>query len=170
MGLVTENRDKNGILAPLSVRDNIALPFLEKTEKNGLIDGAAIKTLVTRAIQDTSTKASSPDQEVRSLSGGNKQKICFSRWLDPDLEFLILLEPPRGIDVHAKADIYHIIEDMAERGVGYFQFTYQQGQRCSAAYAFIAPLENDPKLTLKLEAGVQKNIIENERTVGVVYK
>jgi choline dehydrogenase-like flavoprotein len=58
----------------------------------------------------------------------------------------------------------------SQRGVGYFQFTYHQGQRCSAAYAFIAPLENDPKLTLKLEASVQKIIIENGRAVGVVYK
>ncbi len=125
MGLVTENRDKNGILAPLSVRDNIALPFLEKSEKNGLIDGAAIEALVTRAIADTSTKTSSPDQEVRFLSGGNKQKICFSRWLDPDLEFLILLEPTRGIDVHAKADIYGIIEGLAERGVGILLLSYE---------------------------------------------
>lgn len=125
MGLVTENRDKNGILAALSVRDNIALPFLEKSRKNGLIDGAAIETLVTRAIEDTSTKTSSPDQEIRFLSGGNKQKICFSRWLDPDLEFLILLEPTRGIDVHAKADIYRIIEDMAERGVGILVLSYE---------------------------------------------
>ena len=57
-----------------------------------------------------------------------------------------------------------------QRGVGYFQFTYEQGQRCSAAYAFIAPIENDPNLTLKLEAKVQKIIIENGLAVGVVYK
>lgn len=118
MGLVTENRDKNGILAPLSVRDNIALPFLEKTVRSGLIDGGRIDDMVSAAIAATSTKVSSPDQEIRFLSGGNKQKICFSRWLDADLELLILLKPMRGIDVHAKADISRIIEDIAERGVG----------------------------------------------------
>ncbi|MCT8161721.1 sugar ABC transporter ATP-binding protein [Pseudoruegeria sp. SHC-113] len=125
MGLVTENRDKNGILAPLSVRDNIALPFLEKSVKGGVIDAAAVETLVEKAIRDTSTKTSSPDQEIRFLSGGNKQKICFSRWLDPDLELLILLEPTRGIDVHAKADIYRIIEDLAARGVGILVLSYE---------------------------------------------
>ncbi|MCW1950107.1 MAG: sugar ABC transporter ATP-binding protein [Octadecabacter sp.] len=125
MGLVTENRDKNGILPQLSVRDNIALPYLEKSVRGGIIDGRRIENLVNKAIADTSTKTSSPNQEIRFLSGGNKQKICFSRWLDPDLEFLILLEPTRGIDVHAKADIYRIIEDLAERGVGILILSYE---------------------------------------------
>lgn len=125
MGLVTENRDKNGILGPLSVRDNIALPFLEKSVKGGLIDAGSINALVDDAIQQTSTKTSSPDQEIRFLSGGNKQKICFSRWLDDDIELLILLEPTRGIDVHAKADIYRIIEGLAERGVGILILSYE---------------------------------------------
>ena len=125
MGLVTENRDKNGILAPLSVRDNIALPFLEKSVRGGLIDAGSINTLVDSAIRQTSTKTSSPEQEIRFLSGGNKQKICFSRWLDDDLELLMLLEPTRGIDVHAKADIYRIIEGLAERGVGILIVSYE---------------------------------------------
>ncbi|MGB5557061.1 MAG: sugar ABC transporter ATP-binding protein [Paracoccaceae bacterium] len=125
MGLVTENRDKNGILAPLSVRDNIALPFLEKARRGGLIDARRVDEVVARAIRDTSTKTESPSQEIRFLSGGNKQKICFSRWLDDDLELLILLEPTRGIDVHAKADIYRIIEDLATRGVGILILSYE---------------------------------------------
>ncbi len=57
-----------------------------------------------------------------------------------------------------------------QRGVGYFQFTYRQGQRSSAAYAFIAPLLDNPNLTLRLQAQVQKIIIEGGRAVGVVYK
>ena len=125
MGMVTENRDKNGIMAALSVRDNIALPFLEKATRAGLINANQIGTLVDKAIRETSTKTSSPDQEIRFLSGGNKQKICFSRWLDDDLELLILLEPTRGIDVHAKADIYRIIEDLATRGVGVLILSYE---------------------------------------------
>ena len=125
MGLVTENRDKNGILPPLSVRDNIALPFLEKFVRGVVIDGAGVGKAVQKAIRDTSTKTSSPDQEIRFLSGGNKQKVCFSRWLDEDLEMLVLLEPTRGIDVHAKADIYRIIEKLAERGLGILILSYE---------------------------------------------
>lgn len=125
MGLVTENRDKNGIMAPLSVRDNIALPFLEKATRGGLIDAQKVDAVVAKAIRDTSTKTASAAQEIRFLSGGNKQKICFSRWLDDDLDLLILLEPTRGIDVHAKADIYRIIETLAARGVGILILSYE---------------------------------------------
>ncbi len=125
MGLVTENRDKNGILAPLSVRDNIALPFLEKRVRGGLVDARAVDAVVASAIRRTSIKTPSPDQEIRFLSGGNKQKICFSRWLDDDMELLILLEPTRGIDVHAKADIYRIVEGLAGRGVGILILSYE---------------------------------------------
>ncbi|MDG4674942.1 sugar ABC transporter ATP-binding protein [Shinella sp. 838] len=125
MGLVTENRDRNGILPILSVRDNIALPFLEKCARLGLINASGVESLVNRAIRETSTKTASPDQEIRFLSGGNKQKICFSRWLDNDLELLILLEPTRGIDVHAKADIYRIIERLAKNGVGILILSYE---------------------------------------------
>ena len=125
MGHVTENRDKNGILAPISVRDNIALPFLEKNVRSGLIDTESVNRVASNAIRQTSTKTSSPEQEIRFLSGGNKQKICFSRWLDDDIELLVLLEPTRGIDVHAKADIYRIIEGLAERGVGILILSYE---------------------------------------------
>lgn len=125
MGLVTENRDKNGILAPLSVRDNIALPYLDKAVRGGLIDAGVVDAVVSKAIRDTKTKTASPDQEIRFLSGGNKQKICFSRWLDEGLELMILLEPTRGIDVHAKADIYRIIEGLAKRGVGILILSYE---------------------------------------------
>ncbi len=125
MGFVSENRDKNGILAPLSVADNISLPFLYKNTKLGVIDGGAVNGIVDKAIRDTGTKTHSSATEIRFLSGGNKQKVCFSRWLDEDLELLILLEPTRGIDVHAKADIYRIIEDLAVRGVGILVLSYE---------------------------------------------
>lgn len=125
MGFVSENRDTNGILPPRSVSDNIALPFLYKRSHLGLIDERSVAQVVDRAVRQTGTKLESSGQEIRFLSGGNKQKVCFSRWLDDDIKLLILLEPTRGIDVHAKADIYRIIEDLAERGVGILVMSYE---------------------------------------------
>lgn len=125
MGFVSENRDLNGILAGLSVSDNIALPYLEKRSRLGLVNDGAVARDVAKVVRETGTKLTSPRQEIRFLSGGNKQKVCFSRWLDDDLRLLILLEPTRGIDVHAKADVYRIIEDMAARGVGILILSYE---------------------------------------------
>ncbi|WP_104398539.1 sugar ABC transporter ATP-binding protein [Vibrio penaeicida] len=125
MGFVSENRDKNGILPSLSVEANIVLPFIHKRTKSGLIQQHDVEEVVSNAILETGTKTESPAQEIQFLSGGNKQKICFSRWLDKDLKLLILLEPTRGIDVHAKADIYRIIEDLASRGVAILVLSYE---------------------------------------------
>lgn len=125
IGYVSENRDTDGILPPMAVSHNISLPFLQKRSKLGVIDDRATAQIVDRAIAQTTTKLASPKQEIRFLSGGNKQKVCFSRWLEDDIDLLILLEPTRGIDVHAKADIYRIIEEMAERGAGIIIMSYE---------------------------------------------
>ena len=125
IGYVSENRDTDGILPPMAVSHNISLPFLQKRSRIGIIDDRATAQVVDRAIKQTTTKLASPSQEIRFLSGGNKQKVCFSRWLEDDIELLILLEPTRGIDVHAKADIYRIIEEMADRGAGILIMTYE---------------------------------------------
>lgn len=125
MGLVTENRDKDGILSVLSVRDNIALPFLGRYSRSGLMDSGLLGRVVDGAIDKTSIKTASAATEIRFLSGGNKQKVCLSRWMDQDLKLLILLEPTRGIDVHAKADIYRTIERMAEQGMAVLVLSYE---------------------------------------------
>ncbi len=125
IGYVSENRDTDGILPPMAVSHNISLPFLQRRSRLGVIDERATAQIVDRAIAQTTTKLTSPSQEIRFLSGGNKQKVCFSRWLEDDVELLILLEPTRGIDVHAKADIYRIIEEMAERGAGILIMSYE---------------------------------------------
>ena len=125
IGYVSENRDTDGILPPMAVSHNISLPYLQKRSRLGVIDDRATAQIVDRAIAQTTTKLTSPSQEIRFLSGGNKQKVCFSRWLEDDLRLLILLEPTRGIDVHAKADIYRIIEDLAEQGAGILIMSYE---------------------------------------------
>jgi ABC-type sugar transport system ATPase subunit len=125
IGYVSENRDTDGILPPMAVSHNISMPFLQKRSRLGVIDDRATAQVVDRAIKQTTTKLASPKQEIRFLSGGNKQKVCFSRWLEDDIDLLILLEPTRGIDVHAKADIYRIIEEMAERGAGILIMSYE---------------------------------------------
>ena len=125
IGYVSENRDTDGILPPMAVSHNISLPFLQKRSRLGVIDDRATAQIVDRAIKQTTTKLASPKQEIRFLSGGNKQKVCFSRWLEDDLDLLLLLEPTRGIDVHAKADIYRIIEEMAEHGAAVIIMSYE---------------------------------------------
>src|SRR5688572_1282219 len=69
-------------------------------------------------MQSLGIKASSPNQPVRELSGGNQQKVLLARWLCLNPKVLILDEPTRGIDVGAKAEVQHLIDELAEDGHG----------------------------------------------------
>ncbi len=126
IGFVSANRDKDGILPVLSVKDNISLPYIDKMKfPLGFVNEAREKSIVNTAIKETTLKTESPECLIKFLSGGNKQKACFGRWLDDDLELLILQEPTRGVDVHAKAEIYRIIEELSEKGVTVVIVSYE---------------------------------------------
>lgn len=119
IGLLTENRKEEGLFADLSVLDNIALPTLGRFQY-----AAAFPLLNYRKIRQScqaysdrlAVKMSSIRTKVQFLSGGNQQKAIVSRWLLKDLDVLVFIEPTRGVDVGAKADIYKILEDLAAEG------------------------------------------------------
>jgi ribose transport system ATP-binding protein len=84
----------------------------------GVVDEARQREIVARFMQRLSVKASSPEQKIRELSGGNQQKVLLARWLCADPKLLILDEPTRGIDVGAKAEIQALIRELANQGLG----------------------------------------------------
>lgn len=92
-----------------------ALPRLSRA---GLVSRKAQDELVETFMTRLGIKASSPNQPVRELSGGNQQKVLLARWLCLNPKVLILDEPTRGIDVGAKAEIQHLIDELAEQGLG----------------------------------------------------
>ena len=83
----------------------------------GFFDRAAESRLVSALTRRLGVRTPSIEQEVRKLSGGNQQKVVFARWLAREPRILILDEPTRGIDVGAKAEIYRLIEELAEAGI-----------------------------------------------------
>ena len=125
IGFVSANRDKDGILHPQSVKDNISLPTIKKLTKFGYIDQDREIKLAEEGIRETTLKTESYDTQIKFLSGGNKQKAVFARWLDDDVDFLMLLEPTRGVDVHAKAEIYRVIEELSEKGLTVLIVSYE---------------------------------------------
>jgi monosaccharide-transporting ATPase len=113
-----EDRKLEGIIPDLSVKENIAAAALPRLARAGLVSEKAQDELVEEFIQSLSIKASSPDQPVRELSGGNQQKVLLARWLCMNPKVLILDEPTRGIDVGAKAEIQKLVDDLAAKGLG----------------------------------------------------
>jgi monosaccharide-transporting ATPase len=116
--LLSEDRKVEGIIANLSVRENIALAALPQLSRYGLVSRSRHDELVQTFMTRLRIKASSPDQKVSELSGGNQQKVLLARWLCTNPKVLLLDEPTRGIDVGAKAEVQALIEELAAQGLG----------------------------------------------------
>jgi len=113
-----EDRKAEGIIPGLSVRENIALAVLPRMARFGLVSDAKIDAVVERYMTRLRIKASSPDQAVGDLSGGNQQKVLLARLLATNPKVLLLDEPTRGIDVGAKAEVQGLIDELAAEGLG----------------------------------------------------
>jgi len=118
VAMIPEDRKVDGIVPHLSVRENIVLAALPRLSKGGLVSRRAQDELVATFMKRLRIKASSPEQPVGELSGGNQQKVLLARWLCMSPKVLILDEPTRGIDVGAKAEVQGLIDELAEQGLG----------------------------------------------------
>ena len=118
IAFLPEDRKSEGIIPDLSVRENIVAAALPRLARAGIVSEKAQTELVDGFIQTLGIKASSADQPVRELSGGNQQKVLLARWLCMNPKVLILDEPTRGIDVGAKAEIQKLVDDLAVKGLG----------------------------------------------------
>jgi ribose transport system ATP-binding protein len=118
IAFLPEDRKSEGIIPDLSVQENIVAAALPRLSRAGLVSEKAQDEIVERFMKDLGIKASSPDQPVRELSGGNQQKVLLARWLCMDPKVLILDEPTRGIDVGAKAEIQKLVDRLADDGLG----------------------------------------------------
>jgi galactofuranose transport system ATP-binding protein len=117
IAMLPEDRKAEGIVPDLSVRDNIALAALPRLSRAGLVSEDRIDKLVDTFMKRLRIKASSPQQKVRDLSGGNQQKVVLARWLCTEPKVLLLDEPTRGIDVGAKAEVQALISELAHQGL-----------------------------------------------------
>jgi galactofuranose transport system ATP-binding protein len=118
VAFLPEDRKSEGIIPDLSVRENIVAAALPRLSRAGLVSEKAQDEVVQRFMESLGIKASSPEQPVRELSGGNQQKVMLARWLCMNPKVLILDEPTRGIDVGAKAEIQKLVDDLARDGLG----------------------------------------------------
>ena len=92
----------------MGVRENLTLAFLAKL-KNIFLDRISETRVVKEAIKSVQLKARNMSQQVKYLSGGNKQKVVFGKWLEADCQVLILDEPTMGIDIGARKEIYDLV-------------------------------------------------------------
>jgi ribose transport system ATP-binding protein len=116
LALVPEDRRREGLIGSKSVRENIALPMLDHLTRGGLLSGALEEELVRKAIDRMNIRASSLEQPVMTLSGGNQQKVVIAKLLMLGTRILLFHDLTRGIDVGTKAQIFGLFRELAASG------------------------------------------------------
>ena len=129
IAMLTEDRRGSGIMGVLSVADNISISSLNQYLDYGyFINGKKVENLVKDNVKKMNIKTPSSKTQIKSLSGGNQQKVLVGRWLANNPDVLILDEPTRGIDVGAKYEIYCIIADLAKEGKSIIMISSEMGE------------------------------------------
>ena len=114
--MLTEERRATGIFGILNSRENTVISSLKKHRKGIALSEKSMRADTSWSIKAMRTKTPTQETKIRSLSGGNQQKVILGRWLLTKPEVLLLDEPTRGIDVGAKYEIYQLIIDLANEG------------------------------------------------------
>ncbi len=116
IALIPEDRKQHGILLGMSIKDNISFPILQKFAKLFFLNKSGEHKFCTGLASELRIKAPSIEQLVKNLSGGNQQKVVLAKWLATRSEIFIFDEPTRGIDVGAKQEIYHLLNELSLTG------------------------------------------------------
>ncbi|NUM74779.1 ATP-binding cassette domain-containing protein [candidate division KSB1 bacterium] len=118
LGLLTEDRNRQGLLMQMNVRENISLSNLRRLQRGLFLDQKKERRETEKFLTDLRIKTSGLEQAVEHLSGGNRQKVVLARWLYTQCRVLIFDEPTAGVDVGAKQEIYNLINELAQSGKG----------------------------------------------------
>ncbi|MCZ7486077.1 sugar ABC transporter ATP-binding protein [Rhizobium rhizogenes] len=118
LALVPEDRRRDGVALDLSVAENTTLASLARFSRLGFLKKASEKRQTQDLIERLQIKTESPNALVRTLSGGNQQKVAIAKWLSRQSEIYLLDEPSVGVDIAAKVEIYTLIGELVERGAG----------------------------------------------------
>jgi ribose transport system ATP-binding protein len=117
VAFIPEDRHEAGVVPTMSTQHNLGLVWTKRHNKGGVISPRAERTMAQSLIRRLNVRPPNPDSAVKSLSGGNQQKVVLGKWLATDPKILLLDEPTRGVDVGAKAEIHRLVGDLKTRGV-----------------------------------------------------
>jgi len=157
LGLVPEDRQRDGVVQMLSVGSNLSLAGLRSAVRRSLISRPQERRRIDAAMAEVRVKTTGPDALITSLSGGNQQKVVIGKLLMTDPSVLLLDEPTRGIDVGAKGEIFALLFKEARRGLGVLYVTSEIGEAMTASHRIVVMSkgrvvrEFDPRVCTRAE-------------------
>jgi len=162
IGFVPEDRLTEGLFPELPVTDNASASSLRKYRSLRGLRSREIRRDTENYIREAGIKASSPHAKVKSLSGGNAQKVVISKWLNTDPKLLILAGPSVGMDIGAKAEVHGILRGLAGRGVGILMVTDDLAELTENCNKIL--VVRNGRIVLETDNSVSKKRIEQYMT------
>jgi ribose transport system ATP-binding protein len=159
IGFVTEDRKSLGLVLGLSLRENVTLVHLDKYSRGGVISRKAENAAVKELMDELQIRARDSELEVKSLSGGNQQKVVFAKWLAKPPKVLLLDEPTRGVDVGGKAEIYHTINRLAAAGTAIVMVSSELPEVLAMSDRILVMREGEQTAIFDAKATNQEQII-----------
>jgi ribose transport system ATP-binding protein len=160
MGLVPEDRKKDGLVLGMDVKENISLAVLPGIETAGILSNSRELRLAEKYIGELKIKTSSASQAAKNLSGGNQQKIVLAKWLATKPKVLMLDEPTRGIDINAKNEIYKLIMQLAEEGLGIIVVSSELPEVLAISDRILVMAEGYMTAEFRVEDATEDNILK----------
>lgn len=137
IGFVPSERKREGLVQTQSISKNIVTANYEGLDQKKIINLKSEKEIANKWIKNLQIKTNSPNTIVRTLSGGNQQKVILAKWLEIKPKILILCEPTRGIDVGSKVEIYELLNKMAKEGISIIMITSEMPELLSMSHRAI---------------------------------
>jgi ribose transport system ATP-binding protein len=159
IGYLSEDRKRFGLCLVLSVANNIALTKLGHFCHGLAVDDVKIKETAEEYKEKISIKTPSVETQVRTLSGGNQQKVVLSKWLVRDCDILIFDEPTRGIDVGAKSEIYKLMNSLVEEGKSIIMISSDMPELLRMSDRIVVMCEGVKTGELSIEEATQEKIM-----------
>ncbi|NHC42988.1 sugar ABC transporter ATP-binding protein [Bacillus sp. MM2020_1] len=161
IAFVTEDRKSQGLILDLSVRENLSITTLDKISKKSVVSSKTEISLVDEMIEKLHVKTSGREISVKSLSGGNQQKIVIGKWLGIHPKILILDEPTRGVDVGAKKEIYQLMNDLTKQGVSIIMVSSELPEILGMSDRVLVIHEGKLANVLNKSEATQENIMQS---------
>ncbi len=168
IALVPEERRSQGLFTILTIRGNVPVMNMKKISRNGFVNASLERKVTLEYVDKLKIATSSTEKEAAKLSGGNQQKVVFSKCLFADADLLMLDEPTRGIDVGAKSEIYAIIRRLSEEGKSIMIFSSELPEIMNICDTIYLLFDGSMKATLRNGCDVDSEKIIHIVTGGNV--
>ncbi len=160
IGYLSEDRKRYGIILDKTIAENSTMAYLEKFMSGVFINKRRERNIAGEYVEKLKTKTPTVDTAVINLSGGNQQKVVVAKWLVRNCDILIFDEPTRGIDVGAKSEIYHLMNELAKEGKSIIMISSELTEILRMSDRIIVMCEGRKTGELSIEDATQETIMQ----------